>query len=73
MYNKIYINQFKFQVKKFLEAFKELEEKYTEYPYPNNLKQDYITSFLGEWATALSFINTKTKKYLKYFDVILII
>ena len=64
------INQFIFQIENFEEDFKELKKKYTEYPYPNNLKEDDIKSILGIWITALS-INTKTKNYLKYFNNLL--
>ena len=64
------INQFIFQIENFGEDFKEFENQYSEYSYPNNLSKEEIIYLLNIWIQALNY-NPETKKYVKYYNNLL--
>ena len=62
------INQFIFQIENFGDDFKEFENKYSEYSYPNNLSKEEIIYLLKIWIEALSY-EPEAKKCVKYYNI----
>ena len=64
------INQFIFQIENFGDDFKEFENKYSEYSYPNNLSKEEIICLLKIWIEALNY-EPEAKKCVKYYNNLL--